>query len=102
MKRMQSKRLPVRLSIRSSHHLTIENIDRSIEGIKKMQKNRIRNALLVAPTLASASILIKGKELVGDAVARGDVEVRLQQISELRAVRGVDYELNYQLKIWRL
>jgi molybdate transport system substrate-binding protein len=36
-------------------------------------------------------VLIRGKELVGDVVARGDVEVGLQQISELRAVRGVDY-----------
>jgi molybdate transport system substrate-binding protein len=30
-------------------------------------------------------------ELVGQAVARGDVEIGLQQISELKAVLGVDY-----------
>lgn len=45
----------------------------------------------IANEVADKTVLIKGKELVGDAVARGDVEVGLQQISELRAVRGVDY-----------
>ena len=30
-------------------------------------------------------------ELVGEAIARGEVEIGIQQISELRAVHGVDY-----------
>jgi molybdate transport system substrate-binding protein len=30
-------------------------------------------------------------ELVGDVLARGEAEIGIQQISELRAVRGVDY-----------
>ncbi|TFE42304.1 ABC transporter substrate-binding protein [Paraburkholderia dipogonis] len=45
----------------------------------------------VADQVSGKTVLVKGKELVGEAVARGDVEVGLQQISELRAVPGVDY-----------
>ncbi len=35
--------------------------------------------------------LVHGKELVGEVIARGEVEIGLQQISELRVVPGVDY-----------
>ncbi|WP_407669202.1 substrate-binding domain-containing protein [Paraburkholderia phytofirmans] len=45
----------------------------------------------VADRVSGKTVLSKGKELVGEAVARGDVEVGLRQISELRAVPGVDY-----------
>jgi len=45
----------------------------------------------VADRVSGKTVLSKGKELVGEAVARGDIEVGLRQISELRAVPGVDY-----------
>jgi molybdate transport system substrate-binding protein len=41
--------------------------------------------------VASKIHLVKGKELVGEVLARGEVELGLQQISELRVVPGVDY-----------
>jgi molybdate transport system substrate-binding protein len=41
----------------------LKNIDRNIEGIKKMQKSKIRYALLVAATFASASIQAQATEL---------------------------------------
>lgn len=45
----------------------------------------------VAEQMKPKSILIKGKELVGNALARGDAELGLQQISELRAISGIQY-----------
>jgi molybdate transport system substrate-binding protein len=44
----------------------------------------------IADQLAPKMKLVTG-ELVGEAIARGDVEIGIQQISELRAVKGVDY-----------
>jgi molybdate transport system substrate-binding protein len=44
----------------------------------------------IADQVASKLKLVTG-ELVGQAVARGEVEIGIQQISELRAVKGVDY-----------
>ena len=44
----------------------------------------------IADQLAPKMKLVTG-ELVGEAIARGDVELGIQQISELRAVKGVDY-----------
>jgi molybdate transport system substrate-binding protein len=44
----------------------------------------------IADQLAPKMKLVTG-ELVGEAVARGDVGIGIQQISELRAVKGVDY-----------
>ena len=44
----------------------------------------------IADQLAPKMKLVTG-ELVGEAIARDDVEIGIQQISELRAVRGVDY-----------
>lgn len=46
--------------------------------------------LEIAEQLAPKMKLVTG-ELVGEAIARGDVEIGIQQISELRAVKGVDY-----------
>lgn len=45
----------------------------------------------VAQQMKSKSVLIRGKELVGTALARGDAELGLQQISELRAISGIQY-----------
>jgi len=36
-------------------------------------------------------VQIKGKELVGTALARGEADMGLQQISELRAIDGIQY-----------
>ena len=44
----------------------------------------------IADQVASKLKLVTG-ELVGQAIARGEVEIGIQQISELRAVNGVDY-----------
>lgn len=44
----------------------------------------------IADQLAPKMKLVTG-ELVGEAIARGDVEIGIQQISELKAVGGVDY-----------
>ena len=45
----------------------------------------------VADGMRAKSVLIKGRELVGTAVERGDAELGLQQISELRAIPGIQY-----------
>jgi len=44
----------------------------------------------IAEQVAGKARKITG-ELVGDAVVRGEIELALQQISELKAVSGVDY-----------
>lgn len=41
--------------------------------------------------MKTKSVLIKGKELVGTALKRGDAELGLQQISELKAIAGIKY-----------
>jgi hypothetical protein len=41
--------------------------------------------------MKARSVQIKGKELVGTAIERGDAELGLQQISELRAFQGTQY-----------
>ncbi|WP_321883319.1 molybdate ABC transporter substrate-binding protein [Paraburkholderia bannensis] len=45
----------------------------------------------IADQMKEKSVLIKGKELVGNALARGDADVGLQQISELRAIPAIQY-----------
>jgi molybdate transport system substrate-binding protein len=45
----------------------------------------------IAEQVAGKTRLVHGKELVGDVIARGEVAIGLQQISELRVVPGVDY-----------
>ncbi|MGF6638366.1 substrate-binding domain-containing protein [Paraburkholderia sp. MM6662-R1] len=45
----------------------------------------------IADQMKARSVQIKGKELVGTAIKRGDAEVGLQQISELRAIQGIQY-----------
>lgn len=45
----------------------------------------------IADQVASRIVIVHGKELVGNAIARGDVELGLQQVSELMVVPGVDY-----------
>jgi molybdate transport system substrate-binding protein len=45
----------------------------------------------IAEQMKSRSVLIKGRELVGTAVERGDAELGLQQISELHAIPGIQY-----------
>ena len=47
--------------------------------------------LAVAEQMKSRSVLIKGRELVGTAIERGDADLGLQQISELRAIPGIQY-----------
>lgn len=37
------------------------------------------------------TVEIQGKELVGTALARGDADIGMQQISELKVTPGVDY-----------
>ncbi|MCX4173980.1 MULTISPECIES: substrate-binding domain-containing protein [Paraburkholderia] len=45
----------------------------------------------IAYQMKARSVQIKGKELVGTAIERGDAELGLQQISELRAIQGIQY-----------
>ncbi len=45
----------------------------------------------IAEQVAGKTHLVHGKELVGEVIARGEVAIGLQQISELRVVPGVDY-----------
>jgi len=45
----------------------------------------------IADQMKAKSVQIKGKELVGTAIKRGDAELGLQQISELRAIQGIQY-----------
>jgi len=45
----------------------------------------------VADQVAAKRKVIPGKQLVGEALARGEVDLGLQQISELRVVPGVTY-----------
>jgi molybdate transport system substrate-binding protein len=52
--------------------------------------NELLKRLGIAEQVAPELKLVAG-ELVGEAIARGEVEIGIQQISELRAVRGVDY-----------
>jgi molybdate transport system substrate-binding protein len=46
----------------------------------------------IADQMKARSVQIKGKELVGTAIERGDAEFGLQQISELRAIQGIQYD----------
>lgn len=45
----------------------------------------------IAEQMKDKSIQIKGRELVGAAIERGDAQLGLQQISELRAIPGIQY-----------
>uniref|UniRef100_UPI0038D0C84C substrate-binding domain-containing protein n=1 Tax=Burkholderia cepacia TaxID=292 RepID=UPI0038D0C84C len=45
----------------------------------------------IAEQMKSKSVLIRGKELVGTALARGDADLGLQQISELKVTPGIDF-----------
>jgi molybdate transport system substrate-binding protein len=45
----------------------------------------------ISEQVASKVRVVHGKELVGDVIARGEVELGLQQISELMVVPGVEY-----------
>lgn len=45
----------------------------------------------VAGALQGKTVQIKGKELVGVALIRGEADMGLQQISELRAIDGIQY-----------
>ena len=45
----------------------------------------------IADAMKSKTVQIKGKELVGTALERGAADVGLQQISELRAIDGIQY-----------
>jgi molybdate transport system substrate-binding protein len=47
--------------------------------------------LAIAEQMKRKSVLIKGRELVGTAIERGDADLGLQQISELRAISGIQY-----------
>lgn len=45
----------------------------------------------IAEAMKAKSVPISGRELVGTAIERGDADVGLQQISELRAIPGIQY-----------
>lgn len=45
----------------------------------------------ISDEVAGKVRVVHGKELVGEVIARGEVELGLQQISELMVVPGVDY-----------
>ncbi|MFT0736251.1 substrate-binding domain-containing protein [Ralstonia wenshanensis] len=45
----------------------------------------------IAEQMKAKSVLIRGKELVGSALERGEADLGLQQISELRAFDGIQY-----------
>ncbi|WP_175671472.1 substrate-binding domain-containing protein [Burkholderia ambifaria] len=45
----------------------------------------------VAEQMKSKSVLVRGKELVGTALARGDAELGLQQVGELKVTPGIDF-----------
>ncbi|HKT66607.1 MAG TPA: substrate-binding domain-containing protein [Burkholderia sp.] len=45
----------------------------------------------IAAQMKPKSVLVRGKELVGTALARGDAELGLQQISELKVTPGIDF-----------
>ncbi|WP_439893420.1 substrate-binding domain-containing protein (plasmid) [Ralstonia sp. 25C] len=45
----------------------------------------------IAERMKAKSVLIRGKELVGSALERGEADLGLQQISELRAFSGIQY-----------
>lgn len=45
----------------------------------------------IAEAMKAKSVPIHGRELVGTAVERGDADLGLQQISELRAIPGIQY-----------
>jgi molybdate transport system substrate-binding protein len=47
--------------------------------------------LAIAEQMKPKGVLIKGRELVGTAIERGDADLGLQQISELRAISGIQY-----------
>ncbi|MFS2024515.1 substrate-binding domain-containing protein [Massilia sp. CT11-137] len=45
----------------------------------------------IADAMKAKSVPIHGRELVGTAIERGDADLGLQQISELRAIPGIQY-----------
>ncbi|CAM2339053.1 substrate-binding domain-containing protein [Burkholderia vietnamiensis] len=45
----------------------------------------------ISEQMKAKSVLVRGKELVGTALARGDAELGLQQISELKVTPGIDF-----------
>lgn len=45
----------------------------------------------IAEQMKSKSVRVRGKELVGTALARGDAELGLQQVSELMVTPGIDF-----------
>ncbi|EXF93380.1 molybdenum ABC transporter substrate-binding protein [Pseudomonas fluorescens HK44] len=49
------------------------------------------NELGISEQMKSKSVVIEGKELVGTALARGDAELGMQQVSELKVTPGVDF-----------
>jgi molybdate transport system substrate-binding protein len=55
----------------------------------------IRTTLLpklgIADQIASKTVVAEGKELVGTLLARGDADIGMQQVSELKVTPGVDY-----------
>ena len=70
--------------------LSAHSIGYSEGGSGVYVSTELLKRLGIADQLAPKMKLVTG-ELVGEAIARGDVEIGIQQISELRAVRGVDY-----------
>nr|WP_198984545.1 substrate-binding domain-containing protein [Herbaspirillum sp. ASV7] len=53
--------------------------------------NTLFPKLGIVEQMKSKSVLIHGKELVGTAIERGEADLGLQQISELRAIAGIQF-----------
>jgi hypothetical protein len=70
--------------------LSAHSIGYSEGGSGVYVSTELLKRLGMAEQLAPKMKLVTG-ELVGEAIARGDVELGIQQISKLRAVEGVDY-----------
>jgi molybdate transport system substrate-binding protein len=70
--------------------LSAHSIGYSEGGSGVYVSSELLKRLGIADQLSAKMKLVTG-ELVGEAIARGDVEIGIQQISELRAVKGVEY-----------
>lgn len=70
--------------------LRAKSIGYSEGGSGVYVSTELLNRLDISDQVAPKLKLITG-ELVGEAIARGEIEIGIQQISELRAVKGVEY-----------
>ncbi len=54
-------------------------------------RNELFQRLGISEQVKGKTLEIQGKELVGTALARGDADIGMQQVSELKVTPGVDY-----------